>query len=34
MFDANLKTASASYFIAYFNLLSFGFDSFTFELLY
>ena len=34
IFDDSLKTTSASIFIADFNLLSLGFDSFTFKLLY
>ena len=32
--DDNLKTTSVSFFIAYFNLLTYEFDSFTFKLLY
>ena len=34
VFDDNLKTTPASFFIADFNLLSYEFDSFTFKLLY
>ena len=34
IFDDNLKTNSASFFIAYFNLLRCRFDSFTFKLLH
>ena len=34
IFDDNLKTTSASFFIADSNLVSYEFDSFTFELLY
>ena len=34
IFDDNLKTTSFSFFIADLNLLSCGFDSFTFKLLY
>ena len=34
MFDYSVNTASVSFFIADFNLLSCEFDSFTFKLLY
>ena len=34
IFHDNLKTTYVSFFIADFNLLSYGFDNFTFKLLY
>ena len=34
MFDDNLKTNSVLFFLTDVNLLSYGFDSFIFKLLY